>query len=245
MRRTGPRTVVCGSFHRALSRLQRDHRALLAAGCQILSPVDIAFVAEEEGFVFAAHELGEDPHVIEERHIAALQEADMVWLHSPAGYVGASAALELGVAHALGVPVFSREPPEDGTLRHFVRPVGSVQEAVTESALAGAHTPSRPLAVLQKYYRRIADERGYSDETPQDTMLLLTEEVGELARAVRKTVGLARAGGYGSEGAAEELADVQLYVLHLANILNVPLDAAVADKERQNAAKVALRDVAA
>jgi NTP pyrophosphatase (non-canonical NTP hydrolase) len=161
----------------------------------------------------------------------------MIWLHAPEGYVGPSAALELGVAHAVGIPVFAREAPADVTLRHFAQRVSTIDEAVRGSALRGRVTPARPLSVLQDYYRRIASERGYSTETPQDAMLLLTEEVGELARAIRKTVGLGRAAGFQDEDAAAELADVQLYILHLANILGVSLDEAVAGKERLNAAK--------
>ena len=67
-------------------------------------------------------------------------------------------------------------------------------------------------------------------------MLLLTEEVGELARAIRKRVGLARSGGSASDPAAE-LADVQLYVLHLANVIGVDLADAVAAKEQVNHAR--------
>jgi len=39
---------------------------------------------------------------------------------------------------------------------------------------------------LQKYINDMIDIRGFDDETAQDTMLLLTEEVGELAKAIRK-----------------------------------------------------------
>jgi NTP pyrophosphatase (non-canonical NTP hydrolase) len=59
------------------------------------------------------------------------------------------------------------------------------------------------------------------------------EELGELARAMRKThngVMLAA-----DENPALELADVTLYALHLANVLSVDLAAAVAEKEKINA----------
>lgn len=239
------RVVVCGTFRRDREQLAADHAALRSAGCEVLSPRDVAFVAELDGFALAAHELGKEPKDVEAQHIAALEAADMIWLHAPQGYVGPSAALELGVAHALRVPVYARELPTDTTLRHFASLVTNVGEAVAKATRAGQHTPSRPLAVLQEYYRRIASVRGYEAETPQDTMLLLTEEVGELARAVRKRVGLQRAGGFRDESAADELADVQLYVLHLANVLGVSLDEAVTQKERRNAAKMAPAEVAA
>jgi NTP pyrophosphatase (non-canonical NTP hydrolase) len=229
------RAVVCGSFRRDLPQLQADFDELHVAGCLVLSPLEVDFVAEIDGFVLGAGELHETPKAVEARHIASLQQADFVWLHAPDGYVGPSAALELGVAHALGIPVFARTPPADMALRDFVEAVGGVEQALARALVRGTHTPARPLDVLQDYYGRVAASRGYDHESAQDTMLLLTEEIGELARAVRKQIGLKRAGGYPTEGVADELADVQLYLLHLANVLDIRLADAVSDKERVNA----------
>lgn len=235
----GPRVVVCGTFRRAVETLRLDFRALQVAGCNVLSPMTVDFVAETDGFVLAEHELGRKPTDVEKRHLEALQQADFVWLHAPDGYVGASAALELGVAHALGIPTFSKSQPVDSVLRDFVEAVEGVEEAVNTAVSRGTHTPARPLDVLQDYYGRIAIRRGYAEESAQDTMLLLTEEVGELARAVRQRVSLKRPGGYSDEDAGAELADIQLYLLHLANILDVRLASAVAQKERANAQRPA------
>ncbi|HEX8647328.1 MAG TPA: MazG nucleotide pyrophosphohydrolase domain-containing protein [Thermoleophilaceae bacterium] len=237
--------MLSGTFHRGQRQLANDFRDLISAGCEVLSPKDIEFVKEVDGFVLAAHEVDEDPRVIEQRHLAALQEADLVWLHAPEGYIGASAAMEVGVAHALGIPVLAQEQPVDITFRSLVRVFPGIEEAIQWAAGQGTHTPSRPLRILQDYYERVAASRGYAKETAQDTLLLLTEEIGELARAVRKEVGLARADGFPHEDAAAELADVQLYLLHLANILGVSLGEAVASKERYNAERLAARAAAA
>lgn len=243
--RLGPRVVVCGSFRRSTEMLARDFAALRTSGCDVLSPSTVNFVAEIDGFVLAEDQLEQEPREVEREHLAALQQADFVWLHAPEGYVGSSAALELGVAHTLGIPVFAGQLPADSTLRDFVHSTGTVEDAVSVACALGSHTPARPLEVLQAYYSRIALRRGYDHESPQDTMLLLTEEVGELARAIRKRVGLKRSGGYSDEDAASELADVQLYLLHLANTLDVRLADAVSDKERNNAARAADRAIAA
>lgn len=236
-RSTGPRIVVCGSFRKNHVVLSEDYRALQTAGAYVLSPRDVSFVREVDGFVLSAAEVSEEPAAIEARHLSAVKQADMIWLHAPAGYVGPSAALELGVAHAIGMPVFCRELPTDVTLRNFAVEVQGPIEALERLAQIGTHTPASPLDVLQDYYQRVACERGYTDESPQDTMLLLTEEIGELARAVRRRVGLARAGGFDGEDPAAELADVQLYILHLANVLDVRLGDAVRAKERRNWAR--------
>lgn len=228
-----PRAVLCGSFRRDGVGLRGALAQLKACGCEVLSPRSIDFVAEIDGFVLTEDELDDDPWVIETRHIAAVRAADFLWLHAPDGYIGPSAALEVGIAHSLDIPVWADTAPVDHTIAQFVRVTTSPVEAVAASMSAGSHTPAAPLRDLQSYYERMANERGFDRESPQDTMLLLTEEVGELARAIRKTVGIARAGGDDADPASE-LADVQLYLLHLANTVGIDLAAAVHAKERLN-----------
>ena len=43
------------------------------------------------------------------------------------------------------------------------------------------------LKQLQTYVDEMVNIRGFADETPQDCLLLLTEELGELAKEVRKS----------------------------------------------------------
>lgn len=102
---------------------------------------------------------------------------------------------------------------------------------------AGTAEAVQGLATLQSYYARAAAMRGYGSESPRDCLLLLTEEVGELARAIRKSAGLVRHGSYADADSCAELADVQLYVVHLANVLGVDLGRAVAEKDAVNAAR--------
>jgi NTP pyrophosphatase (non-canonical NTP hydrolase) len=148
--------------------------------------------------------------------------------------------MEVGYAAALGVPVFASTRPSDRSLGPHVQVVASVEAALGDVRnhtldVDGIFDP------LQRYYSRVSEQRGYSSETPQDAMLLLTEEVGELARAVRKSLGLARSSGYAKESIAEELADVQLYLVHLANISDIRLGEAVTHKEFINATREATK----
>jgi NTP pyrophosphatase (non-canonical NTP hydrolase) len=225
--------VVCGSFRRNVDELKADLAELMLHGCRILSPKDAEFVAEVDGFVFAEHELGRRPADIERDHVDAIRSCDFVWLHSPDGYVGPSAAFELGVAATAGIPVFGRLVPEDVALREWIVVADSPSAAAESQRARSLQEAGAPLTVLQRYYSRAAQARGWDQEGPADSMLLLTEEVGELARAVRKHVGLGRDGA-SPGGVDEELADVQLYVVHLANILGVDLSTAVTAKEREN-----------
>lgn len=226
------RVVLCGSFHRDLPALRRTHNEL-ASTFNLVSPSSIDFVDSSADFVRLSHEARESVSEVEQRHLDALASADFVWLCAPEGYVGASAALELGHARALGIPVFTSDVVSDVTLREFIHRVASPSQV---PSLMNA-SPGRGLAGLQKYYARVARRRGWDRESARDTLLLITEELGELAREVRRDSGLARTGGYAPSAMGQELADVQLYLVHLANVLGVDIAAAVTEKERINTAR--------
>jgi len=226
---SGTATVaLCGSFRRDPSGLRADYEALVAAGCRVLSPSGIEWAAEQDGFVFAAEEIGSDPAEIEQRHLGAMRTAHFVWLHAPDGYVGRSAAMEVGYAHALGLRIFTQTLPKDIIIAELVTRVDSPETVLT--ALRSIPTPAPVLGLdsLQRYYRRAALARGWADEDAEDCLSLLSEELEELTDAVRNE-------GESSRAAALEMADVQLYLTHLANITRIDLAQAVVEKERINA----------
>ena len=236
------RAVVCGTLYRKVEQLRADYRALEVAGAAILSPVDLRFTTDREGFLLATHEVGDTSDVVRERHLTALRRADLVWLHAPEGYVGASAALELGIAEALDIPVYARRVPSDVALAHAAQVVDEPGDAVLRIEELGDRGPGRPLELLQEYYDRAAIARGEMRESPRDTMLRVSEAVGELSRAVRRADGPGEAGAvYADEDAANELADLQLCLLRLASTLDVRLGAAVSAKERRRRARHQLR----
>jgi NTP pyrophosphatase (non-canonical NTP hydrolase) len=235
-RRRAPklRVVLCGSYRRDPEGLVAAYAALSDEGCAVVSPLGIEFKLQLDGFVYRQEEIGETPGAIEERHLRALETADFVWLHTPGGYVGVSASMELGFAKAAGVPVYASMQPADVTMASLVRIAASPREAVLALRRGMPEPRVGTLKALQAYYAQAATTRGYSDETAQDCLLLLTEELGELARAVRQGLRLTRDHAFTNNGPAEELADVQLYLVHLANILSIDLDLAVQNKEREN-----------
>lgn len=90
------------------------------------------------------------------------------------------------------------------------------------------------LKQLQTYYKEKARERGFSDESPKDVMLLLTEELGELARAVRRQAGIKIDTKTKIPEIEEEIADVFIYLLHLSNQLGLDLEEAFLKKEEES-----------
>jgi NTP pyrophosphatase (non-canonical NTP hydrolase) len=222
--------VLCGSFRRDLETLRADFQALVDHGCNVLSPVSLDWCSERDGFVFLAGEESDEPPAIERRHLSAMRRAHLVWLHSPAGYVGTSAAMEIGYAHALGLPIFTHTPPTDVTLAGMVRETDGVTSALASIRAGEISAPADGLDALQQYYRRAAFARGWSREEVEQCLLLIGGELEELEEAIRSS-------GSQSREAARELADVQLYVAHLANVMDIGLADAVVDKERVNTAR--------
>ena len=92
------------------------------------------------------------------------------------------------------------------------------------------------LREIQEYIGEMVNIRGWQNETPQDAMLLLTEEIGELAKEVRKSctdiqndVNKNRADDLNGEAA-----DVFLMVLALCRTLDIDLLQAFKEKELIN-----------
>lgn len=228
--------VISGTYRKDFETLKRTYEEFRDLGCDVLSPSSVTISSEEDGFVYMKGEETETPTTIEARHLTAIQKANFVWLHAPNGYVGLTAALEIGFAHAAGVPVFAMDAPNEEVFRSFVQVVQSPSD-VLATHLRQPPTPAPALKAFQEYYRRAAIQRGYSKEGPKECLLLMVEEVGELARALRKREKLVRHGSYHGESESQELADVFLYVVHMANVLDIDLASVVRDKETLNVKK--------
>lgn len=96
--------------------------------------------------------------------------------------------------------------------------------------------PSMTLEQIQTYMRFMAEQRGFNQETASATMLILVEEVGELAKALRKHIGLKidheRLASYGN--LSHEMADVFICLVMLANKCDINLFDALLAKESVN-----------
>jgi NTP pyrophosphatase (non-canonical NTP hydrolase) len=92
------------------------------------------------------------------------------------------------------------------------------------------------LSDLQQYMAEFCKERSWDKDTYTEKFLLFTEEVGELAKAMRKATGM-----YSEEARKhkrfdleEEFADVLNYLLDMANLFEVDLESAFREKDKLN-----------
>ena len=96
---------------------------------------------------------------------------------------------------------------------------------------------SSTLPDIQAYIKKVLQLRGFADQTVKDKLLLLAEEVGELAKAVRKnssgaSVDPEKIQNYDS--VESEIADVLIVLISVANILNIDIFKSLKEKEQIN-----------
>ncbi|MDE6432962.1 MAG: hypothetical protein K2L07_01890 [Lachnospiraceae bacterium] len=93
------------------------------------------------------------------------------------------------------------------------------------------------LSDFQTYFDKVLSLRGFQSDSVEDKILLLVEEVGELAKAVRKEqsglgIDYSRVENYDS--VKGELADVLIVLIALSNLVGVNLYEAIYEKEKIN-----------
>jgi len=157
MNSTAPHVTVSGSFRRAMADVQQAVRDLIDAGALVLSPADPRIVDQFGDFVFVASDIVRHLRVVQARHLAAIAASDFLWLIAPDGYIGQSAAMEIGFAVANGVPVYSNEVPSDLTLRQWVNTVSGVREAFARTVSTTPTGPPLTSAILLDPRRGIQD----------------------------------------------------------------------------------------
>lgn len=92
---------------------------------------------------------------------------------------------------------------------------------------------------LQHYLAEVCQERGWTKDSPSEKFVLFIEEVGELAKAMRKSAGLYEERAKQRDiSLEEEFADVLSYLLDLANTYQVDLEKAFRAKEEVNQSRI-------
>ena len=94
---------------------------------------------------------------------------------------------------------------------------------------------------IQSYIKEVMEIRGFNKEKSSDKILLLVEEVGELAKAIRKNesnLGIDKTKEYNYSSIESEIADVFIVLLSICDILNIDLLKAFLNKEEENIKRV-------
>ena len=94
---------------------------------------------------------------------------------------------------------------------------------------------------IQSYIKKVMEVRGFNKEKSSDKILLLVEEVGELAKAIRKNekkLGIDKTKEYNYSSIESEIADVFIVLLSICDILNIDLLKVFLDKEEENIKRI-------
>lgn len=86
---------------------------------------------------------------------------------------------------------------------------------------------------LQEYVKKANERDGSVARDPIDTILLLVEQLGRLAKAVRKDKGIAMHAGSEMPAVENELAGLLYYVVSTANYFGLDLEKAFRNRERR------------
>ena len=97
------------------------------------------------------------------------------------------------------------------------------------------------LIELQEYIKKVIEIRGFSNKNIQEEMLLLLEETGELAKAIRNklpngTIDKNKIENY--TAIEEEVADIFIVLTNICNLLDIDLYKAIIDKEKINVERI-------
>ncbi len=232
--------VISGSFRRSYPEIRRAAADFRALGVEVLSPRESDITNPGEDFVLLeSDDASLPPTEIEMAHLRSISRADALYVVNPGGRVGASTALEVGWARAIGRPIFFQETCEEVMLRGFgdaAMVMADIHARILESRRAEVDSES-PLRGLQQYVARKIIERGFQDETPKDVMFLMFQELAEVAKAVGKFSGIKTASDYAptKDHLGDEMADVFFLLMDLANRCDIDLMEAFRRKEARNA----------
>lgn len=97
------------------------------------------------------------------------------------------------------------------------------------------------LQEVQKYIKEVIALRGFENQEIEKTMLLLIEEVGELAKSIRKNatnMSIDKEKIFNYDSIESEVADVFIVLCSVCNKLNIDLYKAIKEKEQENIKRI-------
>ncbi len=152
------KAAVSGSFHRHMSAIAAAVEELGEHSVRVLSPADPRVVAQQGDFLFVASDRVRSVRLVQDRHLESIRAAHFLWLVCPDGYVGQSASMELGFAAAVSVPIFAIHPPEDLTLRQYVKIVPAMASAI--EVVNASSTSEKPGTLIINPHASIEEAHG-------------------------------------------------------------------------------------
>ncbi len=123
--RSKKKIVLAGSYRKYLKEVCDIKKNLEDSGYMVLEPSCGEVINQGSEFIVMKDNVSsgkkeiteEDMMKIEEKFLNSLRKADIVYVINKNGYIGLSAAMEIGFANAIKKPVYCLEEPSDYGLK--------------------------------------------------------------------------------------------------------------------------------
>lgn len=125
------RCVISGSFRKYYKDICEAIIGFEKAGVEVLSPKKSKITNPGEEFAILESDTSKDMKTLEINHMEAIRKADFLYVCNPAGYIGASALLEIGFALACKKKLGFLEQPKDPIIGCFADFVGSPETIIS------------------------------------------------------------------------------------------------------------------
>lgn len=134
------RAILHGSFRKHFDLIQDTHRFFTEAGIEVPAPKVSETVGVRDGFALLENEEGMDPRLIELiylQNLVNIGREGFSYFVNPDGYIGKSAAYELGIAQAINLPIFFLARPGDHPVYIHANSVWTPQDLAAYIAETG------------------------------------------------------------------------------------------------------------
>jgi ADP-ribose pyrophosphatase YjhB (NUDIX family) len=155
------KVVVHGSFGQHFEQIRQAIKIFEGAHITIIAPESREITAIKGSFLLLENEENLNPIAVELAYLHKLQQLGVYgfsYFVNPSGYIGKSAAYELGIAQATGVPCYFSHRPKDLPVyapgSHIISPNSMVKYIATNNDLPNI-TKRQSTTKLHKMFQRL------------------------------------------------------------------------------------------
>lgn len=159
--KTKYKCVVHGSFGRHFGEIRSAMQTFKLAKIKVIAPESNEIIAIKGSFLLLQDEEKLDPRYVELRYLHQLHKLGpqgFSYFVNPGGYIGRSAAYELGIAQATNVPCYFSHKPKDLPVyvpsSHIISPSALVEYIAKNNELPSA-TVRQSKTTLHKMFQKL------------------------------------------------------------------------------------------
>jgi len=119
------RSLIIGSFRKHYDQMTEVIRLFHANGIEVLSPKEAQILNPHDEFVVFDYDAEDlDDKGLQDLVLQKMHNSHFVYLVNPGGYIGLSAAFEVGYCAAHGLDVYAMEPSNEVCIKYVKDIVG-------------------------------------------------------------------------------------------------------------------------